>query len=152
MTHLTPQLEQLLVQRFGHDCIVALATTEEGHPYVRQVDAYYEDGAFYIVTYSGSNKVRQIGQQPLVALAGEWFTAHGLAEDLGWMGLEQNQTLSQKLREVFATWLDNGHTDPKDPTTHILRVHLTDGLLLSHGTRYEFTLPAPKNDGGKPAD
>ena len=35
-------------------------------------------------------------------------------------------------------WIDNGHNDFDDENTIILCVELTDGLLLSHGTRYEF--------------
>ena len=39
---------------------------------------------------------------------------------------------------VFAEWIDNGHNNFDDENTIILCVELTDGLLLSHGTRYEF--------------
>lgn len=34
-------------QRIGKDTIIALATIEGEVPYVRYVDEYYEDGAFY---------------------------------------------------------------------------------------------------------
>ena len=33
---------------------------ENGMPCVRNVDAYYEDGAFYVITYALSNKMKQI--------------------------------------------------------------------------------------------
>ena len=42
-----------------------------------------------------------------------------------------------KLRRDFAHWYDNGHTIESDPNTCILCIHLTDGVLLSHGTRCE---------------
>lgn len=45
---------------------------------------------------------------------------------------------TEKLKKVFAEWIDNGHTDFDDENTIILCVELTDGLLFSHGTRYEF--------------
>ncbi len=38
----------------------------------------------------------------------------------------------------FFEWIDNGHNNFDDENTIILCVELTDGLLLSHGTRYEF--------------
>ena len=44
----------------------------------------------------------------------------------------------EKLRKVFAEWIDNGHNDFFDENTIILCIRLTDELLLSHGTRYEF--------------
>lgn len=50
---------------------------------------------------------------------------------------EKNQEIADKLRTVFAEWYLNGHTDEKDPNTIILRIRLTDGVLFSHGTRYD---------------
>ena len=38
--------EQIMGERFGKDTIIALATTENGVPYVRYLNAYYENGAF----------------------------------------------------------------------------------------------------------
>ena len=78
----------------------------------------------------------QIRQNPRVAVAGEWFTGHGHAEDQGPFDGAENRDIANKLRQVFASWLMNGHTDPSAEETHILRVTLRDGLLLSHGTRY----------------
>ena len=39
---------------------------------------------------------------------------------------------------VFSEWIDNGHNNFDDENTIILCVELTDGLLLAHGTMYEF--------------
>jgi hypothetical protein len=50
----------ILTERFGHDTLLSLATLYEGHPDVRIVDGYYEDGSFYAVTYALSNKMKQI--------------------------------------------------------------------------------------------
>lgn len=46
-------------------------------PFVHYVNAYYEDSAFYIITYALSNKIKQMENNSTVAIAGEWFTAHG---------------------------------------------------------------------------
>ena len=125
-------------ERFGKDAVIALATMENGMPSVRYVNAYYEDGAFYIITNARSGKMRQIKKEPRVALAGEWFTAHGMGIDLGYFGKEENRGVAEKLKQVFSQWIDNGHNDLGDENTIILCVKLTDGILLSHGTRYEF--------------
>ena len=45
--------------------------------------------------------------------------------------------IAERLKEVFAEWIDNGHNNFEDENTIILKVELTSGLLLSHGTRYE---------------
>lgn len=125
-------------ERFGKDTVIALATVENEVPFVRYVNAYYEDGAFYIITYALSNKMNHMKNNPVVAIAGEWFTAHGRGIDLGYFGKEENVQIAEKLKKAFSAWINNGHNNLNDENTIILRVELTDGLLLLHGTRYEF--------------
>ena len=129
--------EEILKQRFGKDSLMALATVEDGIPYVRTVDAVYIDGAFYIVTYSLSGKCKQIEKNPTVAISGEWFTSHGVGENLGHVLLPKNKAVMDILREAFAAWYSNGHTNEADPNTCLLKIRLTDGVLFSNGTRYD---------------
>ena len=138
MNYWNEQAEKILTERFGKDNVIALATAENNVPYVRNVNAYYENGAFYIITYALSNKMKQISDNPTVAITGEWFTAHGKAVSLGFIGKSENTSIAEKLETVFASWIDNGHTDLNDENTIILCVKLTDAVLFSHGTRYEF--------------
>lgn len=138
MIRLSVEAEAIMKERFGKDTVIALATAEDGIPYVRNVNAYYEDGAFYIITYALSNKMKQLEKNPVAAIAGEWFTAHGKGVNLGWFGKKENREIAGKLRDAFREWIDNGHNDFDDENTIILCIELTDGLLLSHGTRYEF--------------
>ena len=140
MEKITKEIEKILVERFDKDSIVALATTADGIPYVRSVDAYYADGAFYVLTHALSNKMKQIEENPTVALAGDWFTGHGKAVNLGYFGKEENAGIAKKMREVFAAWIDNGHNDFSDVNTCILKIELTDGVLFAQGKRYEFSL------------
>ena len=132
------EAEKIMKERFGKDTVIALATVEHEMPYVRKVNAYYEDGSFYIITYALSDKIKQIENNPNVAIAGDWFTAHGKGENLCYFVKEENRMIAEKLKIVFAEWIDNGHNNFDDENTIILCVKLTDGLLLSHGTRYEF--------------
>ena len=138
MKKISSEAEKIMMERFGKDTVIALATVEDGVPYVRSVNAYYENGAFYIITYARSNKMRQIENNPIVAISGEWLTAHGKGINLGYFKREENQLIAEKLKIAFSEWIDNGHNDFDDENTIILCVKLTDGLLLSHGTRYEF--------------
>ena len=132
------EVEKILIERFEKDSIIALATAEGEMPHVRNVDAFYEDGAFYVLTYGLSGKMKQIEENPVVALAGEWFTGHGKAVNLGYFGKEENTHIAKRMREVFAAWIDNGHNDFSDVNTCILRIELTDGVLYAQGKRYEF--------------
>ena len=138
MQGMSPEAEKIMKERFGKDTVIALATVKNDMPYVRFVNAYYENGAFYIITYALSGKMKQIADNSAVAIAGEWFTAHGRGVNLGYFGKKENELIAGKLKEAFAEWIDNGHNNFEDENTVILCVELTDGLLLSHGTRYKF--------------
>lgn len=62
--------------------------------------------------------MRQIEAQSAVAIAGDWFTAHEKGYRLGRTG--------------------NGHTALNSEDTVILRIGLSGGEPLSHGTKYTF--------------
>lgn len=137
MEKLTAVTKQIMDERFGKDNVISLATSADNMPYVRYVNAYYEEGAFYVITYALSNKMRQIEKNPTVALAGDWFTATGKGVNLGWFGKIENKELAEKLRNAFASWIDNGHNNFADENTIILCIQLEQGVLFSKGTRYE---------------
>ena len=127
----------IIQERFGKDSLIALATVDGDIPAVRTVNTVYIDGAFYVVTYALSGKMKQIAKNPTVAICGDWFTAHGVGENLGHVLLEENQNIMEKLRTAFSAWYINGHTNEADPNTCLLKIRLTDGVLFSHGTRYD---------------
>ena len=60
MEKLNSITKEIMDERFGKDNIIALATVKNGEPYVRNVDGFYQDGAFYVITYALSNKMKQI--------------------------------------------------------------------------------------------
>ncbi|MCM1118861.1 MAG: pyridoxamine 5'-phosphate oxidase family protein [bacterium] len=137
MEKLSKEVAAILTEWFGQDTVISLATMEDGRPSVRRVNGYYEDGAFYVITYGLSAKMRQIAVNPTVAVCGDWFSAHGEAVNLGYFGKAENAGIAGKLRRAFAAWIDNGHNNFEDENTCILCIRLTDGILLCHGTRYE---------------
>lgn len=130
---------KLIEETFGNgkDNVISLATIarESGadgkpRPVVRSVDAYYENGTFYVVTHAKSNKVLQIAANPEVSVAGcsEMFTANGTGENLGWVLAPQNAELRTKLRTAFAAWYDMAN-DEKDENCCILAIQLVKGTL-----------------------
>lgn len=137
MKEFSREAEQIMMERFGKDTIIALATMKNETPYVRYVNAYYENGAFYIITHALSNKMQHIKDNSSVAVAGEWFTAHGKGVSLGYFGKKENYVVAAKLKKAFAEWIDNGHTDFDDENMIILCVQLAEGILFSNGTRYD---------------
>ena len=127
---------KIMNERFGRDMFISIATMDGNRPSVRTVDGYYEDGAFYVVTYTLSNKMRQIEANSEVAVCGEWFTAHGVGENLGHVRDGRNAAIMAKLREAFAMWYNNGHVNEDDPNTCVLRVRLKNGVLVDHEQKY----------------
>lgn len=77
------EAQDIMNERFGCDSLIAFFTIDGDMPSVRAVNSYYEDGAFYVITYALSNKMQQIAKNPKVAICGDWFTAHGIGENLG---------------------------------------------------------------------
>ena len=59
MEKLNPTTENILIERFGKDSIIALATADGNKPFVRNVDAFYEDGAFYFLMAQNMKSILQ---------------------------------------------------------------------------------------------
>ena len=128
----------IMAERFGKDSLIAVATTDGKRMHNRIVDAYYENGAFYVTTYALSNKIRQIESNPEVAVcAVDWFSGHGTGTNLGWVLDPKNAEIRLKLREAFE-WYDSANNE-QDPNCCILEIRLTDGMLIKdhHAVRYQ---------------
>lgn len=130
---------RLMEEKFGNgkDNLIAVATIarEPGQngsprPVVRTVDAYYENGTFYVSTYGKSNKMLQITENQEVSVAGctEMFTASGTGENLGWVLDPKNAGIREKIRSTFATWYDSANNE-QDENCCILAIHLCKGTL-----------------------
>ena len=131
------EAQNIMNDRFQKDSLIAIATMDGNTPCVRAVNSYYEDGCFYTVTYALSGKMKQIAENPIVAVCGDWITGHGIGENLGWIRKESNAELAEKLHSAFAAWYGNGHNNDEDTNTVILRIRMTDGILLHHGTKFD---------------
>ena len=130
---------KLLEEKFGNgkDNVISFATiarepNADGspQPVVREVDAYYENGAFYVTTYGKSNKMQQIAKNSAISIAVSlgWFTAIGKAENLGWVLDPKNAELRDKLRAAFSNWYDSANNE-KDENCCILAIRLIKGTL-----------------------
>ncbi len=135
---------QLIEQSCGNgkDNVIALSTiatvsnaTGKPQPFVRDVDAYYENGVFYITTWAKSNKIQQIEQNKEVAFAVcfEGISGIGIGENLGWVLDPKNAELRSKLRKVFADWYDQANNE-QDENCVILAIRITHGTIFrDHG-------------------
>lgn len=125
----------VLNEFYGHDVAMPLATINDDKPNIRVVNTYYKDACFYIATYSLSNKMKEISENPNVALNHNLFVAHGYGKNLGNPLRPQNKALRDELKKVFYAFYDR-HVDEKDENTCILKVTLTDAIVFAHDYKY----------------
>ncbi len=126
---------------FGKDRQFVLATAKDNAPSSRYVDAYYEGGSFYVVTYGESRKAREIIKNPSVALCNRTSRFLGAAYSIGHPLDEQNAAIRKKLRDVFAYWYDR-HNDEADPNMLYVRIDAASGFFHADGTGYEVDFAA----------
>jgi general stress protein 26 len=126
----------------GKDNLIALATislsqdaADNPRPAVRMVDAYYEDGVFYISSASSKNKTLEIEKNNQVAVCGlDLFAAQGMAENLGWVKDEKNAEVRAKMKKFFV-WFDD-HGNEESPDSIVLRITLTEGTITDNEKKY----------------
>lgn len=126
----------------GKDNVISLSTiamepNAEGkpRPYIRDVDAFYEDGVFYVTTWAKSNKMKQIEQNNEVAFSvcNEWFSGNGIGENLGWVLDPKNAELRTKLRKAFEPWYDFANNEQSEDCV-ILAIRITRATVIKdHG-------------------
>lgn len=135
---------KLLESKCGNnrDNVISLATistqlNEKGQPMpaVRNVNAYYEAGVFYIVTYGKSNKMIEVDKNPEVAFSVDQknISGSGIAENLGWVLDPKNAKIRTKLREVFSKWYDEAN-DESDENFCYTAIHIKKvAVVTGHG-------------------
>ena len=126
----------------GKDNLIALATIAltpnaagNPRPAVRMVDAYYEDGVFYVSTGAQKTKMLEIEKNNEVAIGGlDWFVAQGTAENLGWVKDEKNVEIRAKMKKYFV-WFDE-HGGEDSPDSIVLRIVLTNATTTDNEQKY----------------
>lgn len=126
----------------GKDNLIALATISlspntvgNPRPAVRMVDAYYEDGVFYVSTSANKNKMLEIEKNNEISICGlDLFVAQGIAENLGWVKDEKNAEIRAKMKKIFE-WF-NAHGDEDNPNSIVLRITLTEGTITDNDQKY----------------
>ena len=126
----------VLVELFGKDYQFALATSKENIPSVRFIDTFYEDGAFYIVTYAKSQKVIEMCKNKKVALCNKLYRFIGKAHMLGHPLKDENKNIRGKLIEVFSPWYFK-HNNEKDENMCYVKIELDSGFFYKDGTGYK---------------
>jgi len=126
----------VLAELFGKDCVFALATAGDNVPSVRMVDMYYENGAFYVVTYANSAKVRELEANGRVSMCVNGHRFSGAARNIGHPLSPNNAAIRQSLTRVFAPWYFR-HNDEDDEKMCYVRIEPHRGFFYHDGTGYD---------------
>lgn len=125
----------VLSDLFGKDFTFVLATASENVPSARVVDAYFENGIFWMVTYAKSNKMKDIENNPNVALCNNFHIFKCKAHNVGHPLKEVNKDIREKLIKVFEPWYF-AHNDENDEYMCYVKVEPESGFFHKNGIGY----------------
>lgn len=134
----------LMQEKFSRDYQFSLATAYKQRPSQRFVDAYYDGGYFYVVTYRGSNKIKEIEENKHVSLIGRRGDAFsGEAVCIGHPLLPENSAIREKLIAAFAAWYF-AHNNEEDSDMCYLRIKPNSGFFHYKGHAYRLDFEKQK--------
>lgn len=127
---------KVLTQLFAKDYQFALATCDDNVPSVRFVDTFYDNGAFYIVSYAKSQKVKEIEKNSRISMCNKLYRFTGIANNAGHPLLEENHEIREKLIKAFDTWYF-AHNNENDENMCYIKIELKQGFFYKDGTGYK---------------
>jgi general stress protein 26 len=130
------QAKRVLEELFAKDYQFALATSDNTTPSVRLVDTFYDNGAFYIVSYAKSQKAKEIEKNPEIAMCNKLYRFSGKAYNIGHPLSEDNHAIREKLIKAFESWYF-AHNNENDEEMCYLRIDLKHGFFYKDGTGYK---------------
>lgn len=130
------KVEDVMVDLFQKDYQFALATAKDNTPSVRYIDTYYQEGAFYVVTYALSQKVKEIMENGQVSLCHKLYRFRGNAINIGHPLKEENLAIREKLVQAFQPWYF-AHNNEKDENMCYVKIELEEGFVYKDGSGYK---------------
>lgn len=132
---------KLMEKLFSRDYQFAMATTADNIPSLRFIDAYFNNGAFYAVTYANTHKVKEIAVNPNVALCSrKGYSFSGKAYNIGHPLLPENSEIRSKLINAFESWYFK-HNNENDDIC-ILKIKPESGFVHKDEMGYKINFIA----------
>lgn len=126
----------VLAELFAKDYQFALATSNDNVPSVRFVDTFYDNGAFYIVSYAKSQKVKEIENNHKISMCNKLYRFTGTAYNIGHPLSEKNHAIREKLTKAFEHWYFE-HNNESDENMCYMKIELKQGFFYKDGTGYK---------------
>ncbi|MFT8349376.1 pyridoxamine 5'-phosphate oxidase family protein [Clostridium saccharoperbutylacetonicum] len=126
----------VIKELFARDYQFALATTNDNIPSVRFIDTFYDENAFYIVSYAKSQKIQEIEKNSEVSICNKLYRFSGNAYNIGHPLCEKNYVIREKLIKAFEPWYFD-HNNEKDENMCYVKIELKQGFFYKDGTGYK---------------
>jgi len=127
---------QVMNELFAKDSQFAMATVNGNTPSVRFVDTFFENGSFYVVTYSKSQKVQELKDNSQVSLCNKLYRFSGNANNIGHPLLLENRAIRENLIKVFEAWYF-AHNNENDENMCYVKIEIKEGFFYKDGTGYK---------------
>ena len=127
---------EVLEENFGHVVEMSVASAANGEVGVRDVNAIFHQGAFYLLGKVGNTLMRHIAVSPIVGLCHGSHNMQGRAEVLGHPLDEKNAALRKWLKKEFSFNYGEYVTE-SNPDMRIVKIAVTQAETFTRYHRYE---------------
>ena len=128
--------KEVMQENFGHIVEMCVASCVDNNVTVRDVNTYYNDGKFYILSKATNSLVKDISINPRVGLCHGSHNIYGNAKSLGHPLEASNAALRKKLKKQFSLNYDE-YVAEHNPEMRIVEVTVTHAETYTRYHRYE---------------
>ena len=132
---------QVMEENFGHVLEMSVASAANGVVSVRDVNAIYRDGIFYVLSRVGNSLMNQISVNPAVGMCHGSHNMHGVARSLGHPLDPQNAALRKFLKKEFSLNY-NEYVTEANPDMRIVEIRVTFAETFTRYHRYKIDFEA----------
>lgn len=127
---------EVMSENFGHVTEICLASGAHDVLSARDVNAYYVDGKFYVLSRLGNSLMNDVQVNPNVALCHGSHNMRGVVRSLGHPLDVQNYAIRREMKKQFSLNY-NEYASEDDPDMRILEITLTYAQTYTRFHRYE---------------
>lgn len=127
---------EVMEENFGHVVEMSVASAADGLVSVRDVNAVYHNGVFYVLAREGNSLMNQIKVSPAVGLCHGSHNMHGIARSLGHPLESQNAALRKMLKKEFSLNYSDYVTE-NNPEMRIVEIVVTFAETFTRYHRYK---------------
>ena len=125
----------LMNDLFGKDYTFVLVTSKNSIPSARVVDTYYDGDAFWVVAHAGTTKVKEIEENPHIALCNNFYNFKGKAINAGHPLNQDNEEIRKILMKEFEPWYF-AHNNEEDTQMCYIKITPQSGYFHKDGIGY----------------